>query len=259
MSILEGYDVVIDGTDNFPTRYLTNDACVMLGKTLVYGSIFRFEGQASVFNHEGGPDYRDLYPQPPPPGLVPSCAEGGVLGVLPGIIGTIQATEAIKILTGIGTTLAGRLLLFDALQMSFRELTLRRDPKRAPITELIDYVQFCGVPTAPDATGVQQVSPTTLQQRWNDGWRPYVLDVRRPAEAEIVSLPHVDRLHPHTAIRDIAAELPTDRDVLVFCRSGGRSAEAAAALVQAGHPRVHELEGGILAWVRDVDPSLPTY
>ena len=265
LRILEPYDVVVDGTDNFPTRYLSNDACVMLGKPLVYGSIFRFEGQASVFNHEGGPDYRDLYPEPPPPGMVPSCAEGGVLGVLPGIIGTIQATEAIKVLTGIGNTLSGRLLLFDALAMSFHELKLRRDAQRAPITELIDYEQFCGMPSAAahaeeaPAVPFTRLSPREVARRREEGWAPYVLDVRKPHEAEIVSLPGVDRLQPHEVVTEALSELPRDRDVLVFCKSGGRSTKAAHALVEAGVERVFELEGGVLAWIEQVDPSLPAY
>ncbi len=265
LDIFAPYDVVVDGTDNFPTRYLANDACVLLGKPLVYGSIFRFEGQASVFNHAGGPDYRDLYPEPPPPGLVPSCAEGGVLGVLPGIIGTIQATEAIKLLTGIGRTLSGRLLLFDALAMSFRELQLRRDTERAPITELIDYVQFCAGPavsagaSGEPAAEIRTVTAMELARRLREGWAPFLLDVRKAHEAEIVTLPGVDRLHPHETVADIAQELPEDRPIVVFCRSGARSARAAATLVEAGHEDVQSLEGGVLAWVRDVDPSLPVY
>jgi sulfur-carrier protein adenylyltransferase/sulfurtransferase len=263
LRILANYDVVVDGTDNFPTRYLVNDACVLLGKPNVYGSIFRFEGQASVFNLGDGPNYRDLYPEPPPPGLVPSCAEGGVLGVLPGVIGTIQATETLKILAGIGTTLSGRLLLYDALNMTFRQLTLRRDPNRKPITELIDYDQFCGVPgvtTQPAPTAnVQPLSVTVLKQRWDSGWRPFVLDVRKPHEAQIVSLPFVDQLEPHETVASIAATLPRDRDIVVACKSGARSAQAAAALARLGFTRLYNLDGGVLAWAREVDPSLPTY
>ncbi|HHO51715.1 MAG TPA: molybdenum cofactor biosynthesis protein MoeB, partial [Deltaproteobacteria bacterium] len=239
-----------------------NDACVILGKPNVYGSIFRFEGQASVFNHAGGPHYRDLYPEPPPPGVVPGCAEGGVLGVLPGIIGVIQATETLKLLTGIGTTLSGRLLLFDALQMSFRELTLRRDPNRQPITELIDHEQLCGAPglaEADDDDGFERISVTDFKARWDGGWRPYVLDVREPHEALIVSLPMVDRLHPHGSVADIAAQLPRDRDIVVSCRSGERSAKAARSLARTGAGRLYNLEGGVLAWARQIDPSLPTY
>jgi adenylyltransferase/sulfurtransferase len=261
LDVLRPYDVIVDGTDNFPTRYLVNDACVLLGKPNVYGSIFRFEGQASVFNHEGGPDYRDLYPEPPPPGLVPSCAEGGVLGVLPGIIGTIQATETLKILAGIGTTLSGRLLLYDALQLRFRELTLRRDPERAPITELVDYEQFCGVRPAAHAAddGVARVSVQELRDRREAGWRPYVLDVRKPHEAEIVSLPFIDRLEPHETVDRIAAELPRDRDIVVLCKSGARSERAAATLAALGLHRVFQLDGGLVAWAEEIDPSLPRY
>lgn len=260
LRILRDYDVVVDGTDNFPTRYLVNDACVILGKPNVYGSIFRFEGQASVFNLGDGPNYRDLYPEPPPPGLVPSCAEGGVLGVLPGVIGTIQATETLKILTGIGTTLSGRLLLYDALHLTFRELKLRRDPARRPITELIDYDQFCGVPSHPPAvTAYTPLTVAELKSRWDAGWRPFVLDVRKAHEAEIVSLPFVDRLEPHESVGQIAGQLPHDRDIVVTCKSGGRSAKAATALSELGVGRLFNLEGGVLAWAREIDPSLPTY
>jgi sulfur-carrier protein adenylyltransferase/sulfurtransferase len=263
LRILAGYDVIVDGTDNFPTRYLVNDACVILGKPNVYGSIFRFEGQASVFNLGDGPNYRDLYPEPPPPGLVPSCAEGGVLGVLPGVIGTIQATETLKILTGIGTTLSGRLLLYDALNLTFRELKLRRDPNRKPITTLIDYQQFCGLPgvthQAPPVTEYQSLSVRELRTRWDEGWRPYVLDVRKAHEAAIVSLPMVDRLEPHETVARIADELPRDRDIVVACKSGGRSAKAAIALHELGFDKLYNLEGGLLAWIRDIDPSLPSY
>ncbi len=262
LRILEPYDVIVDGTDNFPTRYLVNDACVLLGKPNVYGSIFRFEGQASVFNFDGGPDYRDLYPEPPPPGLVPSCAEGGVLGVLPGIIGTIQATEALKILTGIGETLSGRLLLYDALALRFRELRLRKDPHRTPVTELIDYEQFCGV-AAPARAGSHEpftrITARELYERRAAGWKPYVLDVRKPHEADIVSLPFTDRLEPHETVERIAAELPRDRDIVVWCKSGARSARAAEALASKGIQRLFHLDGGIVAWARDVDPTLPTY
>jgi molybdopterin/thiamine biosynthesis adenylyltransferase/rhodanese-related sulfurtransferase/molybdopterin converting factor small subunit len=261
LRILRDYDVVVDGTDNFPTRYLVNDACVILGKPNVYGSIFRFEGQASVFNLGEGPNYRDLYPEPPPPGLVPSCAEGGVLGVLPGVIGTIQATETLKILAGIGSTLSGRLLLYDALNLTFRELKLRRDPNRKPITELIDYVQFCGLtpPKEEPALPYKKLSVQELSQRWKEGWKPYVLDVRKPYEADIVNLPHVDRLEPHETVANIASELPRDREIVVTCRSGGRSAKAAATLHELGFDKLYNLEGGVLAWAKEIDPSLPTY
>ena len=268
LRILAPYDVVVDGTDNFPTRYLVNDACVILGKPNVYGSIFKFEGQASVFNHQGGPNYRDLYPEPPPPGLVPSCAEGGVLGILPGVIGCIQATETIKILLGQGDTLSGRLLLYDALGMRFRQLKLRKDPNLQPITELIDYQQFCGMPANDhdtDASEVdepfQRLDVMTAKKRLDAGWRPFVLDVRRAAEAEIVRFDWADRLQPHGDIASIVGELPRDQDILIHCKMGGRSAKACASLAQAGldPQRLFNLDGGIVGWAKDVDPSMPTY
>ena len=267
LDILRDYDVIVDGTDNFPTRYLVNDACVILGKPNVYGSIFKFEGQASVFNHEGGPNYRDLYPEPPPPGLVPSCAEGGVLGILPGVIGCIQATETIKILLGKGTSLSGRLLLYDAMNMRFRELKLRRDPNAKPITELIDYQQFCGVPSAAEGAqpvheveGFQRLDVAAVKARLESGWLPFVLDVRKPHEAEIATLGFSNLLRPHEQV--IAGDLdgiPRDRPVLVYCKSGGRSARAAEALVHAGFTEVINMEGGITRWATEIDPSLPTY
>jgi molybdopterin/thiamine biosynthesis adenylyltransferase/rhodanese-related sulfurtransferase len=264
LRLLAPYDVVVDGTDNFPTRYLINDASVILGKPNVYGSIFRFEGQVSVFNYRGGPNYRDLYPEPPPPGLVPSCAEGGVLGVLPGVIGSLQATEVLKILLELPGVLSGRLVLYDALEMSFRELRLRRDPDAPPITELVDYEAFCGVPgrahEEPPAA-FRRVTARELAERRAAGWRPFVLDVRQPHEADIVTLPFVDRLQPHTRVAEIAAELPRDRDIVVVCKLGSRSARAAEALLGEGFEpgRVYNLEGGVVAWATDVDPSLPTY
>ena len=262
LRILEPYDVVVDGTDNFPTRYLVNDACVILGKPNVYGSIFKFEGQASVFNHDGGPNYRDLYPEPPPPGLVPSCAEGGVLGILPAVIGSIQATETVKLLLGQGTSLSGRLLLYDALSMRFRELTLRRDPHAPAITELVDYDQFCGVPHAEQESADEafaRIDVASFKQRWDDGWRPYVLDVRRPAEAAIARLSFADRLQPHGDVAALVDQLPRDRDIVVHCKAGGRSAKAAATLAALGFDRLFNLEGGILAWSKAIDPSIPTY
>jgi len=268
LRILEPYDVVVDGTDNFPTRYLVNDACVILGKPNVYGSIFKFEGQASVFNYKGGPNYRDLYPEPPPPGLVPSCAEGGVLGILPGVIGCIQATETIKILLGKGDTLSGRLLLYDALGMTFRQLKLRRDPNLAAITELIDYQQFCGVPANDHGTDAvaenepfQRVDVVSAKSRLDAGWKPFVLDVRREAEAAIVKFDWADRLQPHGEVGLIVDELPKDRDILIHCKMGGRSATAAQALAEAGFNPQHlfNLDGGIVGWAKQVDPSLPTY
>ena len=263
LEILGPYDVVVDGTDNFPTRYLVNDACVILGKPNVYGSIFKFEGQASVFNHEGGPQYRDLYPEPPPPGLVPSCAEGGVLGILPGVIGCIQATETLKILLGQGDTLSGRLLLYDALNMTFRTLKLRKDPASKPITELIDYQQFCGIPQPVEPVAGSEpftrLSVAEIARRRAEGWAPYVLDVRKPHEAEIVRLDFADRLQAHEDVAAIAADLPRDRDILLHCKGGVRSAMAAATLAGLGFERLFNLEGGINAWAREIDPSLPTY
>jgi molybdopterin/thiamine biosynthesis adenylyltransferase/rhodanese-related sulfurtransferase len=266
LQLFAPYDVIVDGTDNFPTRYLVNDACVILGKPNVYGSIFKFEGQASVFNYQGGPNYRDLYPEPPPPGLVPSCAEGGVLGILPGVIGTIQATETVKILLGKGNTLSGRLLLYDAMNMKFRELKLRRDPDLQPITELIDYEQFCGVPSHSNpiveerpVAAYEKVTAKELKRRLDAGWKPYVLDVRRPHEAEIARLAFVDRMQPHDQIASIAAELPRDRDIVVQCKSGARSARACETLAGLGFTKLWNLEGGINSWSNDVDPSIPTY
>ncbi len=262
LDILAPYDVVVDGSDNFPTRYLVDDACVLLGKPNVYGSIHRFEGQASVFNHDGGPTYRDLYPQPPLPGTVPSCAEGGVLGVLPGILGSIQATETLKLLLGIGETLSGRLLLVDALTMRFRELTLRRDPGATRITHLVDYDAFCGVPRAPDAApapgGYETLSAVETARRRATGWAPFVLDVRSPQEAAIVALPGTDLLVPLATLPSRLAEIPRDREVLVYCKAGGRSATAADLLAREGY-RVVNLAGGVLGWAEDVDPTLPKY
>lgn len=261
LRILEPYDVVVDGTDNFPTRYLVNDACVILGKPNVYGSIFKFEGQASVFNYEDGPNYRDLYPEPPPPGMVPSCAEGGVLGILPGVIGCIQATETLKILLGRGETLSGRFLIYDALQMTFRELKLRKDPSVPVPTELIDYQQFCGIPQPSEGADepFDQISVEDAHTRLSQGWDPYVLDVRRPDEVAISKLDFVDQRHAHDKVAEIATHLPQDRDILIHCRTGGRSATAARTLAGHGLTRLFNLEGGINAWAREIDTSLPTY
>lgn len=264
LRILEPYDVVADGTDNFPTRYLVNDACCLLGKPNAYGSIFQFEGQASVFNYQDGPNYRDLYPEPPPPGMVPSCAEGGVLGVLPGIIGCIQATETLKILLGKGTSLSGRFLIYDAMQMEFRELKLRKDPNAEPITGLIDYQQFCGNPQQAEtpsaaANGFERVGVQEAKQKLDGGWKPYVLDVRKPHEAEIVKLDFADQLQPHESVLEIADQLPRDRDILVHCKMGGRSAKACEALSEKGFDRLFNLEGGITAWAKEIDTDLPTY
>jgi len=264
LEIFEPYDVVVDGTDNFPTRYLVNDACVLLNKPNVYGSIFKFEGQASVFNYQGGPHYRDIYPEPPPPGMVPSCAEGGVLGILPGVIGCIQATETIKILLGRGTTLSGRLLTYDALNMKFGELRLRKDPEGKPVTELIDYHQFCGVPVgleeAEQTTGsFHSIGVKEAKEKLDGGWSPYVLDVRAPHEADIVAFDFADQLQPHDSVDTILEDLPRDRDILVHCKLGGRSAKACHVLVDAGFTRVYNMDGGIVGWAQEIDPSMNTY
>jgi molybdopterin/thiamine biosynthesis adenylyltransferase/rhodanese-related sulfurtransferase len=267
LEIMASYDVICDGTDNFPTRYLVNDACVLLGKPNVYGSIFRFEGQATVFNHEGGPNYRDLFPEPPPPGLVPSCAEGGVVGVLPGIIGVIQATETVKILTGIGTTLSGRLLLFDALKMSFRELRLRPDPARPAIERLIDYQAFCGVAgTAPGQEEAAAVEAITVQQLKTlleeDADNLLLLDVRNPPEAEIAAIPGavlipLHRIESGEAIDEVR-QLAQGKTLYVHCKMGGRSAKALIALQRHGIEGVN-VTGGIQAWSEEVDPSVARY
>ena len=268
LEIIRPYDIVCDGTDNFPTRYLVNDACVLLGKPNVYGSIFRFEGQATVFNLDSeSPNYRDLFPEPPPPGLVPSCAEGGVVGVLPGIIGVIQATEAVKIITGIGTTLSGRLLLFDALKMSFRELKLRPSPERPVIDKLIDYQEFCGVGgTAPgqeEAGAVESISVSELKTLLDAGGDDVVLlDVRMPQEAEIATIPGavlvpLDQIENGTAIEQVR-ELAAGKRLYAHCKLGGRSAKALIALKREGIDGIN-VSGGIDAWSQEVDPSVQRY
>jgi sulfur-carrier protein adenylyltransferase/sulfurtransferase len=268
LQIAEPYDIVIDGTDNFPTRYLVNDACVLLNKPNVYGSIFRFEGQATVFNYEGGPNYRDLYPEPPPPGLVPSCAEGGVLGILPGIIGVIQATEAIKIILGQGTTLSGRLLLFNALDMKFRELKLRPNPVRPVIDKLIDYEMFCGIPQAKAAEAAQQaeipeMTVLDLKQVLDKGTNDYVLlDVRNPNEYEIAKIPGavlvpLPDIENGTGVETVRSLLNGHR-LIVHCKMGGRSMKALGILKQAGIEGTN-VKGGIQAWSREVDASVPEY
>lgn len=269
LAIAKDYDLVIDGTDNFPTRYLVNDVCVLLKKPNVYGSIFRFEGQASVFWAEQGPCYRCLYPEPPPPGLVPSCAEGGVLGVLPGIIGTIQANEAIKLILGAGEPLIGRLLLFDALAMHFREMKLRKDPNcpvcgpHPTITELIDYEQFCGMPVVEDdgrdgkIVNSFDISATELAQRLKN--EPiYLLDVREVYEYEICAIPGAT-LIPLPQLPERLAEINGAQPIVAYCRTGKRSATAVKLLQQAGYVSAKNLAGGIHAWADDVDPSLPKY
>jgi len=270
MDIVRQYDIVIDGTDNFPTRYLVNDTCVLLGKPNVYGSIFRFEGQASLFWAEKGPCYRCLYPEPPPPGLVPSCAEGGVLGVLPGIIGCLQANEALKLIMGIGDPLIGRLVLFDALRMKFRELKLRKD-KDCPICgenptihELIDYDQFCGIPTGQEgaaAAGADgDIEPKELAARLSDGngKRPFLLDVRNPEEWAITRIEGAS-LIPLPELAQRYVELPGNEEIVVYCRSGGRSAQAADFLRSKGFQHVRNLPGGTLRWSDEIDPRMPKY
>lgn len=268
LDLVKDYDIVVDGTDNFPTRYLVNDACVLLNKPNVYGSIFRFEGQATVFNYEDGPNYRDLYPEPPPPGMVPSCAEGGVLGVLPGIIGTIQATETIKIILGQGTTLNGRLLLFDALKMSFRELKLRPNPVRPVIEKLIDYEQFCGIPQAKAAeekekSMIPEMSVQELKALLDSGKDDFVLlDVRNPNEYEIAQIPG-SVLVPLPDIEsgegiDKVKELVNGHRLIAHCKMGGRSAKALALLKEAGVDGTN-VTGGIQAWSREIDSSVPEY
>jgi len=271
LDILKDYDLVVDGTDNFPTRYLVNDACVLLGKPNVYGSIFRFEGQATVFAYEGGPCYRCLYPEPPPPGLVPSCAEGGVLGILPGTIGLIQATETVKLILGIGEPLVGRLLLYDALGMRFRELKLRRNPEcpvcgdHPTVTRLIDYHQFCGVPQASAASPVQEskVNPgeidvLELKQKIDRGDNFVLIDVREPHEYRICSIPG-SKLIPLGEFPKHVGEFDPNADIVIHCKSGMRSAKACAVLRQAGFQNVRNVVGGILAWSTNVDPSVPKY
>ena len=268
MEILKDYDIVADGTDNFPTRYLVNDACVLLGKPNVYGSIFRFEGQASVFATEAGPCYRCLYPEPPPPGLVPSCAEGGVLGILPGLVGVIQATEVIKLILGKGESLVGRLLLVDALSMRFRELKLRKNPEcpvcgeNPTVTELIDYQHFCGiVPEAPQEAsmknGIPQLSVKELKQRMDAGEDVYILDVREPYEYRIAQIGGI--LIPQTDVPNRLAEIDREREIIVQCRSGVRSQRIAEFLKQQSYPRVVNLAGGILAWADEIDPKMQKY
>ncbi|MBP5976786.1 molybdopterin-synthase adenylyltransferase MoeB [Brasilonema sp. CT11] len=268
LDIVRPYDVVVDGTDNFPTRYLVNDACVLLNKPNVYGSIFRFEGQATVFNYEGGPNYRDLYPEPPPPGMVPSCAEGGVLGILPGIIGVIQATETVKIIIGKGTTLSGRLLLYDALNMKFRELKLRPNPVRPVIEKLIDYEQFCGIPQAKAQEDKQQmemseITVQELKQLLDSGTNDFVLlDVRNPHEYEIAQISG-SVLIPLSEIENgpgvvKVKELLNGHRLIAHCKSGMRSAKALGILKEAGVNGTN-VKGGILAWSKEIDSSVPTY
>jgi sulfur-carrier protein adenylyltransferase/sulfurtransferase len=268
LDIIRPYDIVVDGTDNFPTRYLVNDACVLLDKPNVYGSIFRFEGQATVFNYQGGPNYRDLYPEPPPPGMVPSCAEGGVLGILPGIIGVIQATETVKIILGQGTTLSGRLVLYNALEMKFRELKLRPNPVRPVIEKLIDYEQFCGIPQAKAAEAEQQsmlteMTVTELKALIDSGAKDFVLiDVRNPNEYDIAKIPGsvlipLPDIEQGKGIEQVKAALNGHR-LIAHCKMGGRSAKALAILKEAGIEGTN-VKGGIQAWSREVDSAVLEY
>ncbi|HVV30016.1 MAG TPA: adenylyltransferase/sulfurtransferase MoeZ [Mycobacteriales bacterium] len=272
LDIFSQYDLVVDGTDNFATRYLVNDACVLLGMPYVWGSIYRFDGQVSVFwaDPPAGPDgepndgvqYRDLYPEPPPPGMVPSCAEGGVLGILCASIGSVMATEAIKLITGIGETLLGRLMVYDALEMTYRTIKVRKDPAGAPITELIDYETFCGVVSEEAAAATQgsTITAAELKAMVDGGQDPYIIDVREPAEYEIVKIPGSHLVPKGEIVNGSAlAALPHDRKIVLHCKSGARSAEALAVLKDAGFADAVHVQGGVLAWVSQVDPSLPTY
>jgi len=268
LDIIKNYDMVVDGTDNFPTRYLVNDACVLLNKPNVYGSIFRFEGQSTVFAYPGGPCYRCLYPEPPPPGLVPSCAEGGVLGILPGLVGMIQATEAVKLMLGSGEPLVGRLVLYDALAMRFRELKLRRNPEcpvcgdNPTIKELIDYHQFCGVPQhAPEpepGVSENEIEPQAVKARLDRGESFQFIDVREPHEYQICKIPGA-KLIPLGELPARMNELDVTQEVVAHCKSGMRSGKACDLLRQSGFKRVKNMKGGILAWSDKVDPTVPKY
>ena len=266
LQLFEKYDIIVDGTDNFPTRYLVNDACVLTGKPNVYGSIFRFEGQASIFATSDGPCYRCLYPEPPPPGLVPSCAEGGVLGILPGLVGLVQATEVIKLILEKGTSLVGRLLLFDALGMKFRELKLRKDPEcpvcgeNATIKALIDYEAFCGIVPAGEEspTGIDEVTPKELKEELDQGKDPYILDVRNQVEYDISRI-EGSHLIPLDQLLNRLHELDSARDIVAHCRTGARSAKAIEMLQEAGFRKLRNLKGGVLAWADEVDPTMPKY
>lgn len=266
LELFADYDLVVDGTDNFPTRYLVNDACVLTGKPYVYGSIFRFEGQVSVFAAKDGPCYRCLFREPPPPGLVPSCGEAGVLGVLPGVIGSLQALEAIKWILGAGDSLVGRLVLFDALALRFREVRIRRNPDcpvcgdRPTVTQLIDYEAFCGLKPAAGAESLPEITPAELKERLDRGDALTIVDVREPHEWEIANLePYGARLIPMREIEARLGELDRDAEIVLHCKTGGRSAIVLRQLREAGYTRLWNLKGGILAWADEIDPSLPTY
>ncbi len=269
LEVFADYDLVLDGTDNFATRYMVNDACVLLGKPYVWGSIYRFDGQASVFWADPPPEagveglqYRDLYPVPPPPGMVPSCAEGGVLGILCASIGSIMATEAIKLITGIGDPLLGRLMVYDALEMSYRTIRIRKDPEVKPVTELIDYESFCGVVSeeAQEAAQGSTILATELKAKIDAGEDFALIDVREPAEYEIVSIPGSVLIPKGDILSGAAlADLPQDKEIVLYCKSGVRSAEALAAVKAAGLRNSVHVQGGVLGWVHQVDPSLPSY
>ena len=263
--IAEGYDILVDGTDNFPTRYLLNDLCAMTGRPYVYGSIFRFEGQVSVFDARVGPCYRCLFPEPPPPGSVPGCAEGGVFGVLPGTVGTIQATEVIKLILGIGETLVGKLVLYDALDMSFQTVQLRKNPRckvcgdSPEITTLIDYEQFCGVPArGHQLPAVPEISPRELEQLLRSGTVVTLLDVREPIEQQVSSLQGAVNI-PSGLLPVRLNALPRDQEIIVYCRTGARSARAVSELLSAGFTRARNLKGGINAWAAQIDPAMKRY
>jgi sulfur-carrier protein adenylyltransferase/sulfurtransferase len=268
MEIFAEYDLIVDGTDNFATRYLVNDACVLLHKPYVWGSIYRFDGQASVFWADHGPCYRCLYPEPPPPGMVPSCAEGGVLGVLCGSIGAIQVTEAIKLLTGVGDALLGSLMVYDALSMEYRKIKVRKDPNCAvcgehpTVTELIDYEAFCGVVSdeAQQAAAGSTITAAELKDLLDSDKPVYLVDVREPAEYEIVSIPGATLIPKDEILRgDALAALPQDKQIVMYCKTGVRSAETLAAVKNAGFADAVHVQGGVTAWVHQVDPSLPSY
>lgn len=269
LDIMKDYDVIIDGTDNFPTRYLTNDACVLLKKPNIYGSIFRFDGLATVFDAEKGPCYRCLYPEPPPPGMVPSCAEGGVLGILPGVIGLIQATEAVKIITGIGRSLVGRLLVYDALQLTFRELKLKKDPQcpvcgpNPTITKLIDYEQFCGLTRGglpADDHGIAEISVSELKNKLDAGEDFLFLDVREPFESQIAKIPGA-QLAPLGKIEESAGQFSEykNKEIVAHCHHGGRSRRALEILKSKGFKKLKNVSGGIDDWSLKIDPSVPRY
>jgi molybdopterin/thiamine biosynthesis adenylyltransferase/rhodanese-related sulfurtransferase len=262
LEIFGQYDLIVDGTDNFATRYLVNDAAVLLGKPYVWGSIYRFDGQASVFWDEYGPNYRDLYPDPPPPGMVPSCAEGGVLGVLCASIGSIMATEAIKLITGIGETLLGRLMIYDALEMTYNQVKIRKDPDTPKITELIDYEAFCGVVSeaAQQAAAGSTITAAELKDLLDSDKPVYLVDVREPAEWEIVKIPGATLIPKDEILRgDALSTLPQDRQIVMYCKTGVRSAETLAAVKGAGFKDALHVQGGVTAWVNQIDPSLPSY